>query len=297
MNHKTKLSHRLAIFVAFTFGVGGIGWCQETEVEKAWSQGLQQLDAQDYAEAIKSFRKVVDGDPQHGQGWSMLGYALHVNGNLDEAIPVHEKACEFPEVKATALYNLGCAYSLKEENDRAIKFLHDAVSAGFIMMDYFRTDEDLANVRNHPSFAFVLERVQNQGMDPNFKSDHFFGDWDFVSGKRAGDDVEQGRLGVQASIARENIKIPSPNGEFVMKYKLNRKTFPVEIDIEIESGPAPEAKALGIMQMKDGELWFCYDPSGEKRPDSFESTAENGFFLFVLKKSAETGQQSGDFNN
>ena len=60
----------------------------------------------------------------------------------------------------------------------------------------------------------------------------------------------------------------------------------MKIDMKIDSGPAPEgAKAVGIIKIGDGEFTICYDSAGGERPEKFESTEENGCFMFKIEKT------------
>ncbi len=259
---------------------------QEVDVLELMQEGQQCIESQDFEGAAKAFQKVVDAEKDNSQGWLMLGYALHSCGKLDQAIVAHKKAAGFDDVKPTALYNLGCAYSLKNEIESSLKYLHDAISENFSDLSYFEDDADLINVRKDKGFAVVMARAKNRGKDPNFANDKLLGEWKIISGKKAGEELSEERLATVPKFDKDKVTIPSPAESFVMSYKLNTRKYPVEIDLKIEAGPAPEGKALGIMQIKDDELTFCYDPTGAKRPEKFESTAENGFYMFVMKKLA-----------
>ena len=83
-----------------------------------------------------------------------------------------------------------------------------------------------------------------------------------------------------------------------MNYKLDTSKEPIEINMDIDSGPA-EGKAIGIIKMKKGKLVLCYDPQGESRPKKFETTEDNGCFMFVLEKAKEKndGAEAKDGNS
>jgi hypothetical protein len=49
----------------------------------------------------------------------------------------------------------------------------------------------------------------------------------------------------------------------------------------------PEGKALGIIKWEGDTMQLCYDPMGQTRPTTFESTADNGCFMFTLKRQSE----------
>lgn len=263
------------------------GAVEEVDVEELMAKGREYIQEEDYKSAAKEFQKAVDEDPEFGTAWQLLGYSLHLSGDLDKAIEAHMKASEFEESKLLALYNLGCAYSLKNEPDKAFDYLNKAVAAGFKQMNYFETDKDLDNLRKDPRFAKVVARAKNGGREP-FDKEMLPGEWTFKSGKRAGEDIAEERLKGSATFADDKVTIPAgPDEKFVMSFKIKEGKKHTEIDLNIESGPAPEGKALGILKIEDGKLTLCYDPQGKNRPAKFESTGDNGFFLFVMEKKAE----------
>jgi uncharacterized protein (TIGR03067 family) len=57
--------------------------------------------------------------------------------------------------------------------------------------------------------------------------------------------------------------------------------------MEIKDGPFQGGKAVGIITLEGDELKLCYSPNGDKRPAKFESTADNGAHLFILKRAKE----------
>lgn len=59
----------------------------------------------------------------------------------------------------TAIYNLGCALSLKNEVEPAIMALREAVESGFSQMNLIHTDEDLNNLRETASFKTFVEEI------------------------------------------------------------------------------------------------------------------------------------------
>ncbi len=119
------------------------------------------------------------------------------------------------------------------------------------------------------------------------------GSWKYVSGKQAGEAIARERLQDEVTATKDRFNVPAgPDNKFVMKYKIDTSTSPVAIDMEIESGPVPSGKALGIVKL-DGDIWtLCYDSTGSHRPKSFESTAANGFFLFELKRSRKATDEA-----
>ncbi len=120
-----------------------------------------------------------------------------------------------------------------------------------------------------------------------FDLEKLYGDWVYVAGTKAGEAVPQDRLIGTVTISKESFKIPGgPEGDFVMSYSIDAATSPATIDLKIESGPAPEGQAKGIIKLEGDKLWICYEPFGGARPEKMESTEANNAFYFELKRKA-----------
>lgn len=120
-----------------------------------------------------------------------------------------------------------------------------------------------------------------------FDAAKLIADWTYATGTRAGEKVAQERLQGKVKITKDTLTLPAPPGapQFVIGYKLDVKATPVTIDMEIKDGPVKEGKAKGIIALDGDEIKLCYHPTGGDRPIKFESTKENGAFLFVLKRA------------
>lgn len=261
----------------------------EVDVEALIEEGQSMIQSGDLKSAAEAFRKVVAADEDQGLAWQLLGYSLHMDGKLDEAIEVHAKAASFDAFRGIGNYNLACVWSLKKDADKAIDYFTRAVEAGFDDMEIIDSDTDLDNIRSDSRFEPIVEWART-GKKPVQEENPFVGTWKVGMGQRAGEEVAAERLGTEIEFTDKQIMIPVPGAEegFVMNYTLDTTKTPVTIDMEIESGPAPEGKAVGIIKVDDGKLTLCYDPTGAKRPEAFETTAENGFFLFECMKSPAT---------
>jgi uncharacterized protein (TIGR03067 family) len=139
--------------------------------------------------------------------------------------------------------------------------------------------------------GFHLFELARRPFDP----EQMVGNWKYESGERAGDKVDPERLQSIVTVTKEKFVVPAgPEDEFVMSYKIDASTFPVEIDLEIESGPAPEGHAVGIIKLEDGKLYLCYDPTGANRPAEFTTSAEDGRFLFALIKQDDADEKKDE---
>ena len=118
-----------------------------------------------------------------------------------------------------------------------------------------------------------------------FNAKRMFGQWEYTSGKRGGEEVAKERLAGVVTITKETFTLPGgPDATFVMTYELDASKTPSHIDLKIKSGPVPEGMTVGIIKLEKGKLTLCYDPTGANRPEKFESTEDNGAFLFTLKR-------------
>ena len=109
------------------------------------------------------------------------------------------------------------------------------------------------------------------------------------AGEKLGDDAKKGKV----VFTKETIAIKGEDGmDFEFSYKLDAKASPAEIDMEITKPDALKgAKTMGIIVLDSGEVKLCYHPEGKERPKKFESTKDNGYFLFSLKKEKADGKK------
>jgi uncharacterized protein (TIGR03067 family) len=123
----------------------------------------------------------------------------------------------------------------------------------------------------------------------DFDAAKLVGDWTYVSGIKAGTKVEKEALAGKVTFTKDMITIPAgPDAKFLMSYKIDAKSTPAGLDMEIKDGPVKEGKAIGIISLDGDELKICYIPimgKDVKRPTKFESTKDDGAFVFVLKRS------------
>ncbi len=162
-----------------------------------------------------------------------------------------------------------------------------AMKDGKLMLCYQPTGGDrptaFESTADNGNFMFAMKR-QSETMDAGA----IIGTWKYVSGKRAGTESPADNLLGDVVVSKKTFTLPAGDGEkFVMAYQLDLAQSPATIDFEIESGPVPEGTALGIIKMDGEQMVLCYDPAGANRPRDFDSTEDNGFFLFVLKPAGE----------
>jgi uncharacterized protein (TIGR03067 family) len=128
-------------------------------------------------------------------------------------------------------------------------------------------------------FVGVTAAQEKKGEAPKLE-----GKYKLVSGKVNGKDIDEEAKKSDYTITADKITIKGKEGSFVMGYKLNPKTTPVGIDMEILEGPegTKGAKAEGIVELKGDLLKLAYSMDKDKRPKNFEGKEGN---VFELKKA------------
>ena len=260
------------------------------DLRAKFQEAIELSQSGDYEKAIEKLREIEEVDANSPVLAFHLGYNLHANGKLDEAIEYHKKSIDYGPTKVLGLYNLACAYSLKKDKDNAFKYLKQSIEAGYHDPDqvsHAKGDTDFANIKDDPRWKDMVAMMENGGKMPEEKDGNpLLGTWKMESGMKAGAKIEDSHLS-EVVITKKTFTMPSSAGEpFVMSYKADMDAKPMTIDFKIDSGPmAVGSKSQGIFKVEDGMMSLCYDPKGESRPEKMDSTEENGFFVFKLKKS------------
>lgn len=69
------------------------------------------------------------------------------------------------------------------------------------------------------------------------------------------------------------------------KMKFNPTSKVAEVDVDITEGTDSGKKQVGIYELKDNKVKFCFAKAGEtKRPEKFEATDDGSIFLFEFEK-------------
>lgn len=216
------------------------------------------MNAMDYARAEKLCREILAEDSSNHQAVFLLGYNLHAQGELDEAILYHLRATSHEGTAPLAYYNLGCAQALKGNTDQAFKALYKAAELGVTNVDQYQGDSDLKSLKKDKRWKKLLESMKTDSTKPELsaggdsssasasasassKSDasdaavdsktalHFWvGDWDVYSvktGKLAGRNSLSYRVGKHVIHERWASEDDSYTGESWNLYDPMKKTW------------------------------------------------------------------------
>ena len=110
------------------------------------------------------------------------------------------------------------------------------------------------------------------------------GKYTLVAGKKNGAEIDEESKKAAYTFTADKINIKGGEVSFVMGYKLDPKTEPMNIDMEILEGPdgAKGMKALGIIEVKGDAVKIAYSTEKDKRPKDFKGEKD---FYFELKKA------------
>ncbi len=154
-----------------------------------WRRDAREaFESKDWSGAARAYAKIVDRFPNEARSWFLLGYALHADGQLDEAIKIHRKATEFPSTKVVALYNLSCAYALKGNKEKSLQHLQESLDAGFRSSDPITKDADFSGLLDDPEFLECAARAQPPSSREIYRQlDFLVGHWTVAT--RSGETV------------------------------------------------------------------------------------------------------------
>ncbi len=86
--------------------------------------------------------------------------AAYKEKDYAKALDLIKKAHEESPVDSLIIYNLACFHALNGHKDEALKWLTNAVEAGFYAPNQIAKDEDLASLRSDERFAAALAKAQ-----------------------------------------------------------------------------------------------------------------------------------------
>lgn len=149
----------LAVAAASFEPMTGLCAVAPSEVEMKLKSGDLHLKKGDLRAALAVYEELTRTNPECGDAWFKLGYTLHTLGDLDRAVVAHLKAATFPEVRATALYNAGCAYALKGDPKMALAALEVASETGLSNKSWLMQDPDLKSLHGDKRFEEIVAKV------------------------------------------------------------------------------------------------------------------------------------------
>lgn len=84
-----------------------------------YNKGVNEYYAKNYADAIVSFEKAIDLNPQYSEAYNYLGIVYDNKGDYNQAMYYYKKAFEIKPTDAVVANNLGIIYAVKKDYDNA----------------------------------------------------------------------------------------------------------------------------------------------------------------------------------
>jgi uncharacterized protein (TIGR03067 family) len=112
------------------------------------------------------------------------------------------------------------------------------------------------------------------------------GKYNLVGGKTKGKDLDDEAKKGTYTFTADKITIEGMGMKFVMGYKIDPKTTPMNVDMEILEGPegTKGSKAQGIIEVKGDTVKLAYTMEKDKRPKDFDGK-EATVNVYELKKA------------
>lgn len=106
------------------------------------------LDSKEAKDSLEAAVKIYDQD---GDIWWRLGQMRLRAKEYDPAIAAYQRAIELGafgnKFRASAEYDIACAFSLKGDKERAFEWLKKSMASGFRDLNHLRADTDLESLR------------------------------------------------------------------------------------------------------------------------------------------------------
>lgn len=128
-------------------------------------QAVENYIQKDWKSARMAYQKITSDNPYNGVYWYRYGYACLQTNHLEEAIKASEKAIKLGVGQTSAMYNIGSAYALKGDQEKAMDWLEKAVQYGYQNLDRMAKDKDLKSLRKAPRFQQLINPTRVTAMD------------------------------------------------------------------------------------------------------------------------------------
>mgnify|MGYP002624085850 CR=1 FL=1 len=188
-----KQAIRFAV-IAIAVGLAGQSVAQQQAMQNEMQAAQKYFADQDWSNAAKAYKKIIDQQPENGQAWMFYGASLHNLEKFADAIPAFEKADVLGFASARARFNLARALARLGKNDDSFQWLEKATGAGFSQVQLLKTDADLASLRSDARFATIVEKADRNARpceyNPDCRAfDFWIGEWEVFmpNGQKAGE--------------------------------------------------------------------------------------------------------------
>ncbi|MFT3867022.1 MAG: hypothetical protein QM715_00860 [Nibricoccus sp.] len=111
---------------------------------------------------ISFYESVLKRDPGYTDVIELLGGLYTKVGRISDGLKMDRKLVRLLPKNATAHYNLACSLALSKRRTDALRSLKQAVDLGYDDVDWMTQDPDLEDLKDHPEFLRLLEKLKPQ---------------------------------------------------------------------------------------------------------------------------------------
>lgn len=111
---------------------------------------------------ISFYESVLRRDPNYTDVVELLGGLYTKVGRISDGLKMDRKLVRLLPKNATAHYNLACSLALSKRRTDALRSLKLAVDLGYDDADWMTQDPDLDDLKDHPEFVRLLEKLKPQ---------------------------------------------------------------------------------------------------------------------------------------
>ena len=137
---------------------------EDYQARLLWAQSLEGMGAHEgaqvaYRKALEVIERHLELEPGDGRALTLGAIALIRQGESKKAMQWNDRALAIEPEDAVVLYAAACNYSVDGRTRKALDALGSAIEYGFGQKDWIANDPDLDNIRAHPRFQQILEKV------------------------------------------------------------------------------------------------------------------------------------------
>ncbi|HEX6083519.1 MAG TPA: M56 family metallopeptidase [Thermoanaerobaculia bacterium] len=115
-------------------------------------------------ETMDKYRSLRTDRVRDGDEWFDVGNDLLRLRRLDDSIDAFERSIAAGEKTSSAMYNIACAYSLKQDAANGLVWLRKAIEHGYSGDGHMRHDDDIAFLRTQPGFKELMQLAKDLEM-------------------------------------------------------------------------------------------------------------------------------------
>lgn len=130
----------------------GLGQELNEETRPLVSAAMLHFQKKEWAQAEKAFEKVVAKDNTLIPAWFRLGVCQQQLEKHEQALESFRHCLSHQGMRASAMYNSACIYAQASKDEEALKWLEDAVKAGFSNYSLLQSSKSFEKLVDHERY-------------------------------------------------------------------------------------------------------------------------------------------------